>query len=231
MPNQIRNIPSYNPAATDTPFGIFELFVRQYMNGHLAVLQPVEITSIGASGKFVNVKPLIGHYTTENKPIPITDADIIPNIPYMHPFSANGRMAFPPAVGDQGLLIACNFDTTNYKATHSATTTNTGRTFNWSDGFFLPLSFQDAPANFLFENGGSSVEITKSEINVESGQVNVTAPTVINGDVLVNGNIVATGEVTAGQVNLTTHTHPVPAASALTPPPAPTPASLAPLPG
>ena len=108
---------SYNPAAGQTLNGIFDLFMRQYLGGRLGVMQPVEIVSV--SGKLANVRPLIAHFDTSGSQIPITDADIIPNVPICQPYGANGRFQFQVVPGDQGLLIACNWDASNYKSVHT----------------------------------------------------------------------------------------------------------------
>lgn len=167
------NVPTYNPADLDTLFGIFQLFMRQYLNSWLATLQPVEIVSIGESNRFVNVKPLIEQYGNTNKIIPITDADIIYNIPVMQPFGANGEMRFSPTVGDQGLLITGNFDISKYKQTKQTAPQGSSRAFNWADGFFLPLSFQDAPEGFLLKNQASSVSILPTLITLVAETVNL----------------------------------------------------------
>lgn len=103
-------IPSYTPAQLDGLFEIFSLFVRQYLGSWVAMLQPVEIVSIGENNRFVNVLPLIQQFDTNGNLIQITGADTIYNIPIMHPFGTNGEISFNPAVGDKGLLIAGNFE-------------------------------------------------------------------------------------------------------------------------
>lgn len=166
-------IPSYTPAQLDGLFDIFSLFVRQYLGSWVALLQPVEIVSIGKSNRFVNVLPLIQQFDTNGKPIPITMADTIYNIPVMHPFGANGKMSFNPAAGDQGLLIAGNFDISNYKKTQGTASVASSRNFNWADGFFLPLSFHDMPEGLVLQNKESSVKILPALISVIAQAVNL----------------------------------------------------------
>lgn len=165
--------PSYNPADLDSLFGIFQLFMRQYLGAWLATVQPVEIASIAENNRFVNVKPLIQLHGTTNNLIPITDDDIICNIPVMHPLGANGEIRFNPAIGDQGLLVAGNFDITNYKQTKSQAPEGSYRSFNWADGFFLPLSFETADDGLLLRNKQSLIKVLEENINVISQSVNL----------------------------------------------------------
>lgn len=217
---------SYNPADSQTLPGLFDLFMRQYMGGRVGVMQPVEIVSV--SGKFANVKPLIAKYDTLGKQIPITDADIIPNVPICQPYGANGRFQFQVAPGDQGLLIACNWDASKYKAAHTIAPVGSGRMFNWSDGFFIPLDFQDVPDGLLIDNGSS--------IAVKPDGITATTPTfTINGDVVITGNITCSGdasvsgEVMGNNIKLSTHTHGTPSANSIVASPVP-PQSTSPIP-
>ena len=196
---------NYRPSDLDSPFGIFQAFVSQYLGGRLAVLQPVQIVS--TDGQFATVRPLIAHYDTLGHPIPITDADNIPNIPVVQPFGANGQFQFKPEPGDKGLLIACNWDTSKYKQTHGQTTVGSGRQFNWSDGFFLPVDFSAAPTGALIKNGSSSIAVEKDEVNVQTGTMKITGDVIITGNITLNGSMTATDEVTAKSVALSTHTH------------------------
>lgn len=196
---------NYRPSDLDSPFGIFQAFVSQYLGGRLAVLQPVQIVS--TDGQFATVRPLIAHYDTLGQPIPITDADNIPNIPVVQPFGANGQFQFKPEPGDKGLLIACNWDTSKYKQTHGQTTVGSGRQFNWSDGFFLPVDFSAAPTGALIKNGSSSIAVEKDEVNVQTGTMKITGDVIITGNITLNGSMTATDEVTAKSVALSTHTH------------------------
>lgn len=219
---------AYNPADAQTLPGIFDLFMRQYLGGRLGVMQPVEIVSV--MGRFANVRPLIAHYDTNGNQIPITDNDIIPNVPICQPFGANGRFQFQVAPGDQGLLIACNWDTSKYKVAHGLAPVGSGRMFNWSDGFFIPLDFQDMPDGLLIDNG-SSIAVKPDGITAITPTFTINGNVVIDGNITCSGTATVDGEITGKNVKLSTHTHPIPLAKA-TDPSAPTPPpSLAPTPG
>lgn len=209
-----------NPATLSTPFGIFDQALRQYFGSRLAVLQPVEVDSV--NGSFANLRPVIAHFDTDGKPITITDNDIIPNVPIVQPFTANGRIQLKVAPGDKGLLFGGNFDISKYKQSHSATTVGSGRQFSWSDGFFMPVDFQSLPDGVLLQSGASKVDIQDSEISITTTKLKITA------DVEITGNVTATGTLEANGitdttlppgVTLGTHTHGSP--SPVTPPPTP----------
>ena len=119
---------SYNPANMDSLYGIFDMWIRQYLRANLAVVQPVKIVGMEKNGAFVNVQPLISQFNTAGKQIPITE--IISNVPYMQPIGGAGRFTFAPNIGDTGLLIACNFDISNFKQTGNVAPIASGRQFS-----------------------------------------------------------------------------------------------------
>lgn len=212
-----------NPAALSTPFGIFDLMLRQYFGSRLAVMQPVEVVAV--SGTFANVRPVLAQFDTNGQKINITDNDIIPNIPIVQPFAANGTVRIKVAPGDKGLLFAGNFDTTNYKQSHGATTVGSARQFNWSDGFFMPVDFQALPEGVLIKSGASEIKAKDGEISITTSKLKITADVEITGNVEITGDttatgnvdmtgaltvgetIVATGTITGAGTGLSTHTH------------------------
>ena len=198
---------SYNPAAGQTLNGIFDLFMRQYLGGRLGVMQPVEIVSVSG----------------------ITDADIIPNVPICQPYGANGRFQFQVVPGDQGLLIACNWDASNYKSVHTTAPVGSGRMFNWADRFFIPLDFQDLPDGLLIDNG-SSIAVKPDGITANTPTFTIKGNVIVEGNITCSGSATVTGEVTGKNVKLSTHTHGTPSANAVVPSPVP-PQSTAPTPG
>lgn len=228
MSNTYRPI-GVNPADMSTPFGIFDLMLRQYFGSRLAVMQPVEVVSI--SDSFANVRPVIARFDTNGNVINITDKDIIPNIPIVQPFSAGGTVRIKVAPGDKGLLFAGNFDTSKYKQDHAQTTVGSARQFNWSDGFFMPVDFQSLPDGVLIQSGASEIQAKDGEVSITTTKLKITADVEITGNVTTTGDITATGEVTGNGIALSTHTHPVTGAAAIVPPPAPTPESGPPTPG
>lgn len=210
-----------NPATLSTPFGIFDQALRQYFGSRLAVLQPVEVVSV--NGSFANLRPVIAHFDTDGNPITITDKDIIPNVPIVQPFTANGRIQLKVAPGDKGLLFGGNFDISKYKQSHSATTVGSGRQFSWSDGFFMPVDFQSLPDGVLLQSGASKVDIKDNEISITTTKLKITADVEIIGNVTATGTLEAKGikdTTTPPGVTLGTHTHGVPPST-----PTPTPGS------
>lgn len=173
--NRIENTPNYNPASLDSLFGIFETFIRQYLEGYMCVMMPVEVAFVAEGGEFVNVKPLMQRIDSSGKAIAITDDDIISNIPVLHLKSAMCEISTVPTVGDQGFLFAGNFDMSNYKTLKQASVIGSFRHFNWADGVFLPFTFSTVGTGLNLKNGESSINIAENNITITTSQVTVNS--------------------------------------------------------
>lgn len=210
MPNKITNPLRFDPGNLQTPFGIFEMAIRQYLGVHMATVQPVSVTSVRNGGQFVSVKPLLTRYDTGGREIPITDADIIPNVPVVQPFGKNGHLQIAPSVGDQGIIIACAYDVSQYKQAHNQTPVGSNRQFSWSDGFFLPLDFQPTGDGVAIQNGNSKIDLSPDTISMSSAQVDIQADTTITGNVDLGGTGGMPVARTGDQIQIIFPTPPVP---------------------
>lgn len=193
------NFPNMKPSDTQTEFGIFNFALQQYLGLNIGTVQPVEVVSV--NNAYVNVKPLIQDIDTQGNAIEITDKDIIYDIPAVK-FSAGAcKIHYVPAVGDQGLLIACKMDISKFKKTKQRAPVGSYRKFNWADGFFLPLSFE-ASSGFIIKNQNSTIELKTSTINITGGTINLTGNVNLGGSGGVGvariGDSVVNGKITTG---------------------------------
>ena len=189
----------------------FQTLMKNYFMNYIDTVQPVEVVSVNEDNT-VNVKPLLQDMTTSGKLLEITDDDIIYNIPVMMLTGSNCSLVFNVDTGNKGLLLACQFDISNFKETGQASPKKTNRTYSYSDGFYLPLTILNTkPETMILTYGKSSISIKDGQIDVIGGDnstINVTAKEVnVTADVKVTGNIEATGDVKAGNISLKNHIH------------------------
>lgn len=170
------NYPDFNIGALETDYNALMSIIGFYMNKYIYTCEPVQVASY--KDGFVSVKPLIQNTTATNKPIPITDGDMIYNIPILK-FKANGwKINFKCAEGDIGLLIACKRDITKYKDSHGTAIKGSQRTFSYSDGFFLPLDFsKDNEEGLILSNETTVLHLQKNSVNIEATEISIKAET------------------------------------------------------
>ncbi len=180
------------------------------LKSEIKVQLPCKVHSINNNTNQVSVE-ILDYSTDENGNI--INYPIIPNVPIREPLdTANAYIRLPIQVGDIGtieffdssvadLVTTSNYD---YDYTEEWHSLNNGL---FTNGFL--------PKNKLFQYDYNSKIVIGTKDGVFTLKVNanneleIVAPkTIITGDVEVNGNITATGEIIAGTVALTQHTHP-----------------------
>lgn len=87
----------------------------------------------------------------------------------------------------------------------------------------------NAPDGAITVNTKTAVVKADTSVTIDTPATTITGTLQVDGAVTASSTITATGEITGQGIPLSTHTHLVPAAAALTPPPAPTPASGVPI--
>lgn len=169
------NIVGGNKGALNDPVAGFMNLMERYLRSYVNTVQPVEITAINGDGT-VNVKPLLQNKTTNGDVLHPVE---IYNIPILSLKGNNCSLVFDVAVGNQGLLIAGQYDITDYKKTKAVSGKPTNRTYSYSDGFYLPMTLTDKQDNKMTINyGNSSITLKDSQVDISTTTANINADTV-----------------------------------------------------
>lgn len=192
------NIRSDNPASFSDLWLGFRQLIENYIKENLSTVRPVEVVAV--NGVYINVKPLLQNKNTSGNILPITDDDIIYNVPVLMMVGGNSSLTFNIGVGNQGLLIACKNDISNYKKNKTTAPIASRRTFSWTDGFYLPMIFQDMSEGINFKQGSSFIQIL-------DGKIKMKADVNIEGSLTVSDIITGKDCLTASGISLEKHTH------------------------
>lgn len=179
-----RNAPSFNPGALTDFYTAVQQAIADYLGDYVSTCIPVEVVSVPTNtetgetnNQLVNVKPVLQNTLMNGTVLPITDNDIYYNIPMMTLFGNQCEISFEVSPGDKGLLIASKYDISNYKSFHTTTDKPTLRKFSFSDGFFLPLDFQQKQTGIILRNGETVLNILPEEVTITTKTINATAET------------------------------------------------------
>lgn len=170
-------------------------FVIRSMLARVNVATLVQVQAVANSGAvtspgFVDVLPLVQKIDGSGAPIPQCT---IHRIPYVRIQGGANAVIIDPQVGDLGIAVFCDRDISASVKSLGPSTPSTRRQFNRADGIYIGGILNGTPTQYIqFTSGG--VTITSSQVT-------------INGPLKVNGAIVATGNVTAGSIDLETHVH------------------------
>lgn len=179
-----KNAPSFNPGALSDFYAAVQQAIADYLGDYVSTCIPVEVVSIPVdtetgepNNQLVNVQPVLQNTMMNGTVLPITSNDTYYNIPMMTLFGNQCEISFQVSPGDKGLLIASKYDISNYKNIHAATDKPTLRTFSFSDGFFLPLDFQQKQNGIILRNGETVLNILPESITINTKSIDVTAQT------------------------------------------------------
>lgn len=164
-----------NKGAFVDPIAGFMTLMDRYLRNYVNTVQPVEVTGVNDDGT-VNVKSLLRSKTTNGQTL---EPSVIYNIPVLSLKGNNCSLMFDVSEGNQGILIAGQYDITEYKKNKSVSDKPTSRTYSYSDGFYLPMTLTDKQDNKItITYGGSSIEVADSGITINgSSSVDITTTT------------------------------------------------------
>lgn len=162
------NTPNVQQNALNDEFSALQAILRSYLASNVGTVLAVEVVAV--KGAYVDVKSVTQRQTTSGETI---ENMVIYNIPVMSIVGADIEISLNVAVGNKGLLIANKWDISNYKRTHTTAKIGSGRTFDYSDGFFLPLDFGNVFNGIKIKRGDSQLSITDTDIDIKAGSVTI----------------------------------------------------------
>ena len=164
------NTPNVQQNALNDEFSALQAILRSYLASNVGTVLAVEVVAV--KGAYVDVKSVTQRQTTSGETI---ENMVIYNIPVMSIVGADIEISLNVAVGNKGLLIENKWDISNYKRTHTTAKIGSGRTFDYSDGFFLPLDFGNVFNGINLKKGNTSLQITENSVNITTETANITA--------------------------------------------------------
>ena len=169
-------IPNMGLGALDNDYSALLTIIQSFLSLYVMTCQPVKVVS--SKDGFVNLQPVLRKTTTTGENIPITDNDIIYNVPLLK-FSANGwKINFKAKAGDLGLLICSKYDISNYKKDHKESQVGSARVFSLSDGFYLPLDWNISDdEGFVISKDNTILTLMTSGVKIQGGTVDIEALT------------------------------------------------------
>ena len=216
------NASAYNAAAFQ---------IEQAIN-KINTAEPVRVTGVnpGGVGKAgtVTVQPIVNQVTGTGEGM---EQSAQYNLPYLRIQGGENAVIIDPQVGDIGLAVYAQRDTTTMKeGDGTACNPGSARCYSKGDGFYLGGFLNKTPVRYVHvEDEGITVDDgAGGKIELKSGQCTITAPAGIlldtpvvtvagvlattganggSGSVTVNGSITSTGDQVASGISQTGHVH------------------------
>lgn len=192
---QMKNIPQFNPADISSEYALLNAIIKDYLAKNLATVQPVQVIKVYEDNSFVDVAPLIEVEDTSGNLLAIGAEDTIYSIPIIQHFGNNCQITIAPGVGDVGFLLASKYDLSIYKKTKEKAAAGSYRQFDWANGVFLPLTFNQAGSGVILRNN-------QTQIDLQDGQINITGDTLVINCKTAEVNAETSATVNSPAVNL-----------------------------
>ena len=201
------------------PFNAAEFHIRALISriAGATLVQVVATTAAGAIAPpgYVNVQPLVNMLDGAGNSFP---HGVIFQLPYFRLQGGGNAVIIDPVVNDIGLAIFCDRDISSVVATKAQANPASYRMNDMSDGvYFGSLLGVGVLTQYVVMAALGIKIVSPTAIELDAPDIKLVAPTVeinatgsvtITTPVLqVNGTISATGNVTAGAIDLERHFH------------------------
>lgn len=214
---------NYDNFASSNPLNSMEFFIRSLISQVVSTSLPVVVTAVERKGEdagagYVTVKPLLQPRNNSGDGLEVTT---IPKLPYFRLQHGKAAIICDPKVGDIGLAVVAKHDISNINGSTTPKVPATYRKFDPSDSFYIGGFWGKAPEVFVhLEDEGTikikaptkiTMDAPECEVNastsftVNSAQINLNGP--ISGGGSGGADATFSGDVTAKNISLTSHTH------------------------
>lgn len=214
---------NYDNFASSNPLNSMEFFIRSLISQVVSTSLPVVVTAVERKGEeagagYVTVKPLLQPRNNSGDGLEVTT---IPKLPYFRLQHGKAAIICDPKVGDIGLAVVAKQDISNINGSTTPKVPATYRKFDPSDSFYIGGFWGKAPEVFIhLEDEGTikikaptkiTMDAPECEVNastsftVNSAQINLNGP--ISGGGSGGADATFSGDVTAKNISLTSHTH------------------------
>lgn len=210
MADVVKGQQDYNTNASAYNANAFQ--IEQAIN-KINTAEPVRVTGVnpGGVGKAgtVTVQPIVNQVTGTGEGM---QQSAQYNLPYLRMQGGENALIIDPKVGDIGLAVYAQRDTTTMKeGDGTACNPGSARCYSKGDGFYLGGFLNKTPVRFVHvEDEGITIDDgAGGRMELKSGKLTITAPSgvEIQGNVTVSGSMSVSGDTVSGGISATTHRH------------------------
>jgi len=175
-------------------FNAISFVARMIIAGrtHAALVQVKSCTNNGSVSPIgvVSVNPLVGQVDGFGN---VVSHSIVYNLPYQRIQGGSSAVILDPVVGDIGLAVICDRDSSIAKSTGAQSAPGSLRQNNWADGMYLGAFISTiAPTQFVQFNASGVTVTTPNTFTVNAANI------VINGNVATTGTLTNNGKSVGG---------------------------------
>lgn len=213
-------------SAYGSEFNQLDFLIRSIVKGMVSTAIPVRVDSVeragdGSGALYVSATPLVCPVDADGNAL---EQVTIPRLPYFRLQHGTAAVVVDPKVGDLGLAVFAQLDTSRLTGQSTPEAPATFRCFDMSDGFYLGGFWGKPPETFVRLEDSGDITITgpktvtinaevatvnaSDHVLVDSPQVTMTGRLSVVGHITGTGGVtVSNGDVTADGISLKSHVH------------------------
>ena len=186
------------PNTAGSSYNSLQFMVQQAIRNQVHTAIPVQVQAV--DGLFVDVLPLVSNVDGFGETVEPTT---IYHLPVFRYHAGVGAIILDPVVGDKGLAIFCQSDSSTVnEETNAPQQPGSFRRFSMSDGFYLGGFHNAAPTVYIEIKQDGEVVI------VAPNKLTVTSPSAtFSGNVTMAGNLSVTGDANISGISFNSHVH------------------------
>lgn len=222
------------PEDASGEYNALAFVIRQILNGRnfCAWVRVVNVDAPGglALAGTVDVQPLVNQLDGQGQPVP---HGVVNDLPYVRAQGGANAVIIDPEVGDIGLCVFADRDSSAVQSTRDAANPGSFRRSDMADGVYLGGILNAIPTQYvMFNDDGISI-VSPTKITLQAPEVDIVAPVIdmqastsvtittpifkvegdahvtgvsnLDGAVIAGATINASGDVTAPVVHGTTN--------------------------
>lgn len=183
--------------------------VAQAMRQTRVAMPAVVVSYDGGSG-LASVRVLIPDVSPGGE---TAEQPVIPAVPVSFPRGGGASVTWPLGAGDTGIVIFADRDIGGWAVDGDTSPPESDRMHSLTDGMFIPGLGGGSTGDLVLRMGSTTVTLTNDGVDIV-GNVTVKGDVAIDGGLTTTGttqsqgSISTDGDVVAGSISLTGHSHP-----------------------
>jgi hypothetical protein len=200
-------------------YNAISFLVKQILSG-VNVATMVQVVAVTETGQdvavgYVDIQPLVNQVDGANNAVP---HGIVHSVPFIRIQGGANAIIIDPQVGDIGIAIFADRDTTGVEANKAQANPGSGRRFDMADAMYIGGLLNGVPSQYVQFNTSGITIVSPTQVELQAPEVQIVAPVVVinastsfsvtSPAINLTGNVATTGLLTNNTVDVgSPHTH------------------------
>lgn len=175
------------------------------LEGKMHTAIPGIVSKYDSTKPSVEVQPVVKKVYYNNQEVSFP---VIVSVPVVFPRTNRFHLSFPIEQGDMVLIVFSERSIEEFLQTNKESTPTNTRKFSLTDAIAIPGLFGFNKGSRIEDGSKMEIIFDSTKIVSDGTKFQITGDIEVTGKITATDNIESDGDVKAGSISLTTHTHP-----------------------